>query len=199
MLKSITVAGIGAGGSALLFLASKKHVLDKRICDFDIVEEHNLKSQLYNEFLYIGKQKVEAMDRMVPVHTKFNGKIEDADKIYLSSDWIHLGFDNMESRIWTCENISDSVQVVTDIRMRNTFVECYLIPVQYIGEYIEQMKEETIRMADEIPGERCTTRSGFYVAAYASAILIQMMERFIEGFNERQHYVDDLKLMAEGL
>ncbi len=100
--KPITVIGVGATGSYIVWLLAKMGCKDITVYDFDEVENHNLPNQVFG-LADVGKKKVDALAKAVEAGTGI--KIKAVSKKFTKGSMKGIVFvltDTMESRktIW---------------------------------------------------------------------------------------------------
>ena len=166
---SVVVIGAWGIGSTTVMCLAQMGIKNITVIDFDLVENHNLASQLYKES-DIGKPKVAALAwnvkeftgiQITPIMEKFH------PLMVKNADIVIIGVDNMATRKEVVEWLTSNTKRFIDWRMQGMAFELHMfIPVYETQLYMNTWYSD----ADASP-ETCTNKAvSFNTFAIASVI-----------------------------
>ena len=175
----ISLIGAGSIGSTTALFLTKMGVGGVQVFDADYVESHNWANQIYRSD-DVGKPKVEALRDVIEV---FGGS--DVDGIaarYVDqplSEVVISGVDSMKSRmtIWRAVRESSNVRLYLDARMGLQTLDVYAVRPQVKQDRMSYAKS-LCSDADALQ-EPCTARSVCYTPLMASAVLCNLVKRYV--------------------
>jgi len=146
---SVTVIGVGAGGSHLVYNLAKMGVESMHVYDFDVVEERNIPNQLYTPD-DVGKLKVNALQDRLGSYRLCNTIIAHNERYTAehakaeTSTVVYLAVDTMSARAEIFDELqrNKNVKYVIDGRMGGDSIRVYFIPMystRKVKLYIETL------------------------------------------------------------
>lgn len=191
--KTAMIIGLGNEGSNLAFILAKMG-FNLILCDYDIIEEHNMGAQFYNSS-HIGMNKVDALFNQLNVensdniYTKVNEKItKDNISSILSSynmiDYIVLATDTMKSRIDLFNAIDQyllsgktNLNIMMDVRSSGIEFQIFNIDLMSIQEL--ELYKSNLYTDDDAVNEGATTACGVRNLAYFNQYKTSIMAHLI--------------------
>jgi len=189
-LSSLNVTLIGAGsiGSTTAVWLGKMGITNMTVFDDDLVEEHNWSNQLYSE-ADIGRPKVEAlwdqMERLccfTPQAVAHRYTDEPLTEVVISA------VDSMASRkvIWQSVKKQPQVQLYIDARMGLETLIVYAVR-RSSREYAKSLHSDTAGLQ-----EQCTARTICYTPLMASAVICNLVKRYVNNEDIPEQIVMDM-------
>jgi hypothetical protein len=175
----ITVIGAGAIGSTACVWLGKMGACGLQVWDADIVESHNWSNQLYRDE-DIGRPKALAL---IEVMEAFGGHTPNAITArYVDqalSEVVISTVDSMESRksIWKSVRKQPEVRLYLDARMGLETLVVYAVRPQTKEDRVSYTK--SLCSDTEALQEPCTARSVCYTPLMASAVLCNLVKRYV--------------------
>ena len=188
----VTIIGAGSIGSTTAVWLGKMGAVDIRIFDDDTVEEHNWSNQMYRAS-DIGKPKGQALFdvmRMFGIQTPIVLLEKYVDRP-LSAVTISC-VDSMASRktIWKAVRKQTGVQLYIDARMG--------LETLWVFTLNPMIREDRVQYAKSLYSdvsalqEPCTARTICYTPLMASAVICNLVKRFVNGVGFPGQVVMDL-------
>ena len=134
--RDMIVLGLGSAGSNIVSQVVRTNYINKfTLVDFDIVEEKNLRNQIYrrnhikNDKTYSTKEIINSIKPNIFVETKTD-KFQNANLERYSSKYMVLGFDSVKTRYEAFEKIKSKeydVKYIIDIRYDGLEASIYFV------------------------------------------------------------------------
>jgi len=175
----ITVIGAGAIGSTTCVWLGKMGACGLRVWDADHVQSHNWSNQMFRDD-DIGRLKVDALGDIMESfggHTPNTCAAEYVDQPL--SEIVISGVDSMKSRktIWRAVRESSNVRMYLDARMGLETFAVYAVRPQVKQDRVSYVK--SLCSDAEALQEPCTARSVCYTPLMASAVLCNLIKRYV--------------------
>jgi len=177
----VTLIGAGSIGSTTALWLAKMGVQHLRIFDSDTVEEHNQPNQLYRGS-DIGQNKVAALEEIILQSEGY--QIEAVAERYfdqLLTEVVISGVDSMTSRtaIWKSVRSQKGVKLYIDARMG---LETLVVHTVFPTDREQRIAyRKTLYNDEEAFQEPCTARTICYTPLMASAVICNLIKRYISG------------------
>lgn len=184
----VTLIGAGSIGSTAAVWLGKMGVTDLTVFDDDLVEEHNWSNQLYSE-ADIGRPKVEALWDVMERFCSFTPRAvahqytdEPLTEVVISA------VDSMASRkaIWQSIKKQPQVQLYIDGRMGLETLIVHAVR-RSSREYGKSLHSDSAGLQ-----EPCTARTICYTPLMASAVICNLVKRYVNGEDIPEQIVMDM-------
>jgi len=179
----VGVIGVGAIGRQVALQLAMMGVGELVMWDHDIVEEHNLPVQGFNE-VDIGSYKVSAVlnacdsicktIEYAPYMVKYEENPVDVDVLFCCVD-------SMATRKSLWKMIPDRCRMYIDGRMSAEVCRVLSVPVDDATEGIRSRRDYygSLCSPDEVYQDRCTARTTMYGAYVASGLMVAQMVKWL--------------------
>ena len=167
----IHIIGCGGIGSWTTLLLAKMGCPNISIYDDDIVEDHNVASQFFNES-QLGLLKREALKFNVSLQTGIDVKVKtNIDEEQITEGLIIITIDNMEERIRLANIYKDKNVYVIDGRMGGLQLEIYCCP--------SSIYETTLVNPNNVSHDSCTARSICFNCAIIGGLIANFVRLYV--------------------
>lgn len=179
------VIGAGAIGSFLVTTLAKMGATRITVMDFDTLEEHNIANQMYPENL-IGQPKVDALATTVLAYSgiqinRVNRKWTPEEAKVFVADHIIVAVDSLEVRqqVWEAYKNNPHIKMFFDGRMGAQVLRAYAVDTT--NQIQKDFYEKSLYSKAAVVKERCTAKSIIYTVNLASAILLNLLKKSLNG------------------
>jgi len=190
----IHIIGCGGIGSWTTLLLAKMGCPNISIYDDDIVEDHNVASQFFNES-QLGLLKREALKFNVSLQTGIDVKVKtNIDEEQITEGLIIITIDNMEERIRLANIYKDKNVYVIDGRMGGLQLEIYCCP--------SSIYETTLVNPNNVSHDSCTARSICFNCAIIGGLIANFVRLYVNKELTNQELIfgfNDLSLLKANL
>jgi len=178
--RQILLGGAGGISSWVYLLLSRSNDHKILVVDPDTVEDHNLGGQLFQS-KFVGSPKVQALydtvsDLVYPVPNPFLEVSKIQDLFGAVTDYVIMGFDNMEARKYTYETWKSlkTRKILIDGRLQAEQFEIY-----FVTPGREERYEKTMFSSEEEEDLSCTFKSTSHFAAMIASIIVQGFNSYL--------------------
>lgn len=178
--RQILLGGAGGISSWVYLLLSRSNDHKILVVDPDTVEDHNLGGQLFQS-KFVGSPKVQALydtvsDLVYPVPTPLLEVSKIQDLFGAVTDYVIMGFDNMEARKYTYETWKSlkTRKILIDGRLQAEQFEIY-----FVTPGREERYEKTMFSSEEEEDLSCTFKSTSHFAAMIASIIVQGFNSYL--------------------
>lgn len=190
----ILVVGAGGIGGWTTLALCKMGCQDVRIEDFDVVEEHNLGSQLFSRS-QIGMDKAAALWESVSNLAEnppryFKHRVQNREAITGRHGIVISAVDNMESRRAIFDGIAETKYFI-DGRMAGNAIQIYTIKIDNlddVGFYKSTLFSDD--QADQVP---CSERAVIYNVFVVAGLITDIVAQIANGLRPPRELVVDLR------
>ena len=182
----LAIVGVGSIGSFLSFSLNKLGFENMVIIDHDVVEEHNVPTQLYSDG-NIGQPKTIALSKLLTGNiSSYIGKVTSTNKI--NTDVVFVCVDSFTQRkqiltaILESKKRYDVPKLLIDGRMHRLVFEVYTILLDNknsVDGYLKSLNQEGF-------GGACTEKGIIQNTLAVVSVMIEQFRKVLEGdeFNE---------------
>lgn len=192
--KKVIVIGAGGIGSWATFLLAKMGAENIIVIDDDVIEEHNVGSQLYDDKM-IGMKKVNALSQMIKRNlsvevTPLSNFVTENDELTMSKlvdedTIVVLGVDSIEARQMIGKLLcGKSILGIVDGRMGGEQVEVYTY--KSADDYYKSIENFGAASPDI-----CTERAIVYNTNMCGALICSQVKKLMKGQDFKKNIIFD--------